>query len=110
MGVPPEAASSMLLPQRMGRQQAARVLLTGDWVGPQEAVDLGLAVGVVPAAELATTVAAEAGRIAGHPLAGLRAVAGLLRAAEADAVAAARAREEAAFATLLAGFARPGTA
>ena len=107
MGVPPEAASSVLLPTRMGRQQAARVLLTGDWVGAEEAVALGLAVAVVPADDLAATVAAEAARIAAHPLAGLRAVAGLLRAGEADAVGAARTREETAFAELLAGFSRP---
>ncbi len=107
MGVPPEAASSVLLAQRMGRQQAARVLLTGDWVGAEEAVALGLALDAVPAGDLLDTVAAEAARIAAHPLAGLRAVASLLRAAEAEAVTAARAREEAAFADLLAGFTRP---
>lgn len=109
MGVAPEAASSALLPLRMGRQQAARVLLTGDWVSAEEAVRLGLALAVVPDAELAATVAEVAARIAVHPQAGLRAVAGLVRAAEADAVAAARAREEAAFAELLAGFSRPDT-
>ncbi len=107
MGVPPEAASSVLLPARMGRQQAARILFTGDWVGAEEAVALGLAVASVPDGDLVATVAAEAARIATHPLAGLRAVAGLLRAGEADAIRAARAREEAAFAELLAGFTRP---
>ncbi|CAN5736250.1 enoyl-CoA hydratase/isomerase family protein [soil metagenome] len=109
MGVPPEAASSVLLPQRMGRQQAARVLLTGDWVTAEEAVNMGLALAVVPAADLVETVAAEAARIAVHPLAGLRAVAGLLRAGEADAVTAARQREETAFTALLASFTRPTT-
>ena len=109
MGVPPEAASSMLLPQRMGRQQAARILLTGDWVGAEEAVALGLAVGVVPADELAAAVAAEAARIAAHPLAGLRAVAGLLRAGRGRRRHRGPDREEAAFADLLASLhpARP---
>jgi len=32
LGVPPEAASSVLFPAVMGWQQAARVLLTSDWV------------------------------------------------------------------------------
>ena len=32
LGVPPEAASSLLFPALMGWQQAARVLLTSDWV------------------------------------------------------------------------------
>lgn len=109
MGVPPEAASSHLLAQRVGRQQAARILLTGDWVTAPEAVTLGLAVGVAPDDDLQDVVAAVAARIAAHPPAGTRAVAGLVRAAEAGAVAAARAREEAAFAHLLAGFTRPAT-
>jgi enoyl-CoA hydratase/carnithine racemase len=107
MGVPPEAASSVLLPARMGRQPAARVLLGADWVTPDEAVAHGLAVAVVPDADLASTVAVEAARIAAHPLPGLRAICGLVRAGEADAVTAARAREEAAFATLLEGFTNP---
>lgn len=109
MGVPPEAGSSLLLPARMGRQAAAMTLLTADWVTPEEAVARGLAVAVVPGPDLAATVAAGAARIAAHPLAGLRAICGLVRAAEADAVSAARAREEAAFATLLATFTRPAS-
>ncbi len=109
MGVPPEAGSSVLLPARMGRQAAALTLLTADWLTPEEAVARGLAVAVVPGAELAATVAAVAERIAAHPLAGLRAICGLVRAAEADAVTAARAREEDAFADLLATFTRPAS-
>ena len=109
MGVPPEAGSSLLLPLRMGRQQAARILLTGDWVPAAEAVALGLAVAVVPDVELQAEVAAVAARIAAHPLAATRAIAGLVRAAEADAITAARAREEAAFGDLLASFTRPAT-
>lgn len=107
MGVPPEAASSHLLAARMGRQQAARVLLTSDWVSAAEAVEHGVALEVVADADLQGHVAAVAARIAAHPLQGLRAVAGLTRAAEADAVTAARAREEDAFADLLATFVSP---
>lgn len=107
MGVPPEAGSSLLLAARMGRQQAARVLLTAGWVAPDEAVAHGLAVAVVPDDELASVVAAEAAGIAAHPLPGLRAICGLVRATEAEAITAARAREEAAFADLLATFTNP---
>lgn len=107
MGVPPEAASSVLLAARMGRQQAARVLLTADWVSAHDAVAHGLAVDVVADDELQDRVAAVARRIAEHPLGGLRAICGLVRAGEAEAVTAARAREEAAFADLLATFTNP---
>lgn len=109
MGVPPEAASSLLLARRVGRQQASRILFTADWVGAEEAVELGLAIGVVPDDALLEEVAAVATRIAAHPMAGTRAVAALVRAAEAADVTAARAREEAAFAELLATFTLPGT-
>lgn len=107
MGVPPEAASSLLLARRVGRQEAARILFTSEWVSAADAVRLGLALAVVPDDGLAAHVAEVAGRIAQHPLAGLRAVAGLVRAAEADDIAAARDREETAFAALLAGFTLP---
>ena len=43
LGVPAEAASSLLFPAAMGWQQAARVLLTSDWVDAAELVELGLA-------------------------------------------------------------------
>ena len=47
--MPPEAASSVLFPAVMGWQQAARVLLTSDWVSADELVELGLALrGVRP--------------------------------------------------------------
>lgn len=107
MGVPPEAGSSLLLAARMGRQQAARVLFTADWLSAQEAVDHGIALDVVPDADLQAQVAEVAARIAAHPLQGLRAIAGLVKATEADAISAARTREEAAFADLLATFVRP---
>lgn len=107
MGVPPEAGSSVLLAARMGRQRAARALLTADWLTADEAVADGLAIATVPDDELAATVAAEAARIAAHPLPGLRAICMLVRAGEAEAVTAARAREEAAFADLLATFTSP---
>jgi enoyl-CoA hydratase/carnithine racemase len=94
----------------VGRQQASRILFTADWVGAQEAVDLGLALAVVADADLLAEVGAVAARIAAHPLAGTRAVAGLVRAAEAAEITAARAREEAAFADLLATFTRPDLA
>jgi len=42
MGVAPEAASSFLLPRRMGAQRAAYAFLTSEWITAQEAVDFGL--------------------------------------------------------------------
>ena len=44
MGVAPEAASSYLLPRRMGRQRASLSLFTSDWISAEDAVATGLAV------------------------------------------------------------------
>jgi enoyl-CoA hydratase/carnithine racemase len=107
MGVPPEAGSSYLLPARMGWQRAAHVLFTGSWLGADEAVESGIALRVVEPGALLDESLALAGSVADSPLAALRAIKSTMLAARADAVAAARHREETAFTELLAGFTRP---
>ncbi|MDD9369816.1 MAG: enoyl-CoA hydratase-related protein [Acidimicrobiales bacterium] len=101
MGVPPEAASSLLFPARMGWQRAAEVLFTSPWLGAAEAVECGIALRVVPTDELLPEALALADTIAAAPLVALRAIKATMLAGRADAVAAARAREEAAFARVL---------
>ena len=101
LGVPPEAASSVLFPAAMGPQQAARVLLTSDWVSAGELVELGLALRVCEPGTVLDETVALAARIAAHPRGATRAITSLLRAARRDAVEAANRREQAAFATLL---------
>jgi enoyl-CoA hydratase/carnithine racemase len=101
MGVPPEAASSLLFPARMGWQRAAEVLFTSPWLSADEAVDCGIALRTVPADDLIAHALDLATTIAAAPLPALRAIKGTMLAARADAVAAARAREEAAFAQVL---------
>ena len=97
LGVPPEAASSVLFPARMGWQQAARILLTSDWVSAAEAVDLGLALQVCAAGTTLEETIALAGRIAAHPRAATRAITALMRAGRHDLVHEANRREQAAF-------------
>jgi enoyl-CoA hydratase/carnithine racemase len=101
MGVPPEAASSLLFPARMGWQRAAEVLFTSPWLSADEAVDCGIALRVVPPERLLAEALALAGTIAAAPLPALRAIKATMLAGRADAVAAARGREEAAFARFL---------
>ncbi len=108
LGVPAEAASSYLFPATLGWQQAARILLTSDWVDADELVALGLALrSCAPGTVLDETVALAA-RIATHPRPATRAIVGLMRAARRDAVLEANRREQAAFGRLLAGAARSG--
>jgi enoyl-CoA hydratase/carnithine racemase len=52
IGLVPEYASSLLVPQLMGQRRAAEKLLLGDPFTPQVAVDCGLANAVLPAAEV----------------------------------------------------------
>ena len=101
LGVPAEAASSVLFPIRMGWQRAAEVLLTGKWVGAQEAVDAGIALRACPADALVGEAMALAKQIAGHPPDAVRAIKRLMLVTQAPLVAAAREREDAAFAELL---------
>ena len=109
LGVPPEAASSVLFPAAMGWQQAARVLLTSDWVSAPELVELGVALKVCAEGTVLDETVALAARIAAHPRAATRASTSLVRAARRDAVVEANRREQAAFGTLLAGAVGSGT-
>jgi enoyl-CoA hydratase/carnithine racemase len=101
LGVAPEAGSSYLFPVRLGWQRAARVLLTGEWVTAPQLVEWGLALQVCEASDVVGETVAVAERIAAGPLPSLMATKRLLLAGQHDAVAAARRREDAAFASLL---------
>jgi enoyl-CoA hydratase/carnithine racemase len=101
MGVPPEAASSVLFPQVMGWQRAAEVLFTSPWLSADDAVACGLALRTVPVDALAGEAAALAAAVASAPLPALRAIKATMLAGRNPAVSAARAREDAAFAAVL---------
>jgi len=101
LGVPAEAASSFLFPAAMGWQQAARILLTSDWVAAEDLVGLGLALQVCAAGTVLDETVCLAARIAAHPRTATRAITSLMRAARRDAVVEANRREQAAFASLL---------
>ncbi len=109
LGVPPEAASSVLFPARMGWQQAARILLTSDWVSPQELVELGLALQVCTEGTTLDEAVTLAARIGAHPRSATRTISSLMRAGQRDAVLEANGREQAGFAQLLRGAVHNGT-
>jgi enoyl-CoA hydratase/carnithine racemase len=101
LGVAPEAASSYLLPKRLGWSRAANVLLGGAWLSADEAVASGFALRCCEADRLVDEALALATDMAAAPLVSLRAIKGLMLEAEAAEVAGAREREEAVFAELL---------
>jgi enoyl-CoA hydratase/carnithine racemase len=102
MGVAPEAASSYLLPRRMGRQRASALLLESAWISAAEAVEAGLALRACPAAEVLAETVALATAIASRPLASVMATKKLIVDAERAGIDRARKAEGEAFAGLLA--------
>jgi enoyl-CoA hydratase/carnithine racemase len=52
LGLVPEYASSLLVPQLMGQRRAAEKLLLGDPFTPEQAVECGIANAVLPASEV----------------------------------------------------------
>lgn len=93
IGLSPEAASSVLLPQRVGPQHAAWMLLSADGIDATTAVATGLAWREAPDAELLAVAREVATTLATHPRASLIETKRLLTAGRRDLVTAALARE-----------------
>ena len=79
LGLVPEAASTLVLPRLAGRRRAARYLLLGEPFGAEEALDIGLASHVVPAAELQKALASTVAALLAKPPEALRKTQVLLR-------------------------------
>ncbi|WP_109806726.1 enoyl-CoA hydratase-related protein [Sphingosinithalassobacter portus] len=75
----PEAASSMLLPARVGHVRAYRIFALGEPVSAADALAWGLANDVVPHADLNATADALARRLAKQPMGALIATKQLMR-------------------------------
>lgn len=103
LGVTAEAASSLMLPERLGWNRAAALLFTGGWMDAREAVASGLALRALPDHELMDAARELAARIARMPVESLTATKKLMLDARLDAVRNARRREEAAFSQLIGG-------
>jgi len=103
LGVAPEAASSYLLPRLMGRQNAAWMLLSAEWIGAEEAREMGLVWKVCDPDELLPTARRYAETLAARPISSLKAVKETMMAPLRAEIAAARERENACFAELMGG-------
>lgn len=102
LGVPPEAASSLLLARRLGWSRAAHALLCSAWISAEEMVEGGLALRASPPMSLVDDAVEIASAMAGASRSALGGIKRLMRAAEAQDIAAARRREDEAFALLFA--------
>ena len=74
LGVAPEAASSYLLPQLVGRQNAAWLLMSSEWVSAEEALRMGLVWKVCEPDDLLADARRHAEVLASRPISSLVAV------------------------------------
>ena len=95
LGLVPEAASSYLLPLRVGRLRASELLLLSAALDADEALSLGLVNAVIPADMLVAHALAQAARLAGLPRGALAASRRLIRGDQARVEAALEAEAEA---------------
>jgi enoyl-CoA hydratase/carnithine racemase len=101
LGVAPEAASSYLLPQLVGRQNAAWMLMSSEWVDAEEALRMGLVWKVCEPGDLIAEAQRHADILASRPIPSLVAVKATMTAPALRNIEAARARENAYFAELM---------
>jgi enoyl-CoA hydratase/carnithine racemase len=103
LGVAPEAASSYLLPRLIGRQNAAWMLMSSEWVSAQEALTMGMVWKVCEPDELLAEARGYAEILASRSIPSLIAVKQSMVEPTLPDIAAATERENAHFAQLLGG-------
>jgi enoyl-CoA hydratase/carnithine racemase len=103
LGVAPEAASSYLLPKLIGRQNAAWMLMSSEWVGAQEALAMGMVWKVCEPDDLLAESRRHAEILAARSIPSLIAVKQSMVEPTLPDIAAATERENAHFAELLGG-------
>ncbi len=84
LGLVPEYASSLLVPQLMGHARAAEKLLLGDPFTPEQAVECGIANAVLPAGEVVAHARRIAERFNALPPGAVREAKQLMRAPERE--------------------------
>ncbi len=103
LGVAPEAASSYLLPLLVGRQNAAWMLLSAEWISAEESRAMGLVWRLCEPDDLLDEARRHAEVLAARPVSSLMAVKRTMTEPLKAEIAAARERENAAFAELMGG-------
>jgi enoyl-CoA hydratase/carnithine racemase len=88
LGLCPEFASSKLLPEMIGYNRTAELLLFGESFSAEQAFDMGLVNKVLPTADLMTYAYAQAAKLVVLPASSLRTTKRLMKARHADAVIA----------------------
>ncbi|MCV7054323.1 enoyl-CoA hydratase/isomerase family protein [Mycolicibacterium gilvum] len=103
LGISPEAASTYLLPELVGRQNAAWILMSSEWITAEEALAMGLVWKVCEPDDLLPVAVGYAERLAAQPIESLVAVKAAMSAPHVDNIRAALARESALLDELVGG-------
>jgi enoyl-CoA hydratase/carnithine racemase len=86
LGLVPEAASSLLLPELFGYQRAAERLLLGEPFGADEALQMGLVNAVLPADAVVGHARLQADKLVALPAAAVRATKRLMKQSRIEAI------------------------
>lgn len=101
LGLCPEAASSLLVPQMLGYHRAAEALLLGEPFMAEAALEVGLVNRVVPPTEANAIAQTQARKLAAKPLSALVETKRLLKKAQMPAVLERMGEEGASFGRML---------
>lgn len=101
LGLCPEAASSLLVPQMMGYHRAAEALLLGEPFMAEAALEVGLINKVLPPTEARSYAHTVAAKLAAKPLSSLIETKRLMKKGQAAQVMAVMAEEGASFGRML---------
>ncbi len=103
LAVAPEAASSFLFPQLVGRQNATWLLMSSEWISAAEAAEMGLVWKVTEPDDLLPEARRYATVLAAKPISSLVACKRVMVAPLREEIAAARERENQCFIDLMGG-------
>ena len=101
LGLCPEAASSLLVPQMLGYHRAAEALLLGEPFMAEAALEVGLVNRIVPPTEANGVAQAQARKLAAKPMAALAETKRLMKKGQAGLVAQQMGEEGASFGRML---------
>lgn len=101
LGLCPEFASSLLLPQIAGYQRAAEKLMLGEAFSAQEACAMGFVNKVLPAAEVLAFAQVQAAKLVALPTSSLRATKRLMKGKQMAAIEAKIKEESVLFSEML---------
>lgn len=101
LGLCPEAASSLLVPQMLGYHRAAQALLLGEPFGAETALEMGLVNKVLPPTEVNAYAQVQAQKLAAKPPSSLVETKRLMKQGQTEMVLAQMAQEGASFGRML---------